>query len=228
MVNPYAAPLEVSRQIEPIRFGFGRSLTLDDHLVAMRESPPPKGLARLRYFFASLIIFGALLSFANYSSQAGQPPPAIAWLLIGASLCPLWLWIVGKVSPQRRKRLQRVHAMAEAAKPVDGLMSDDFFFDYDNDTAVRCQWSHFSRAYIFPDHLVLPVAIDMNRRVVLPWRLFASPADVQQVIEFVKNRVGTLVNQGPNSQQLAEIFATLDQSPQDIVTTQPKQFGKRA
>ncbi|MGB7346166.1 MAG: hypothetical protein WBD20_18250 [Pirellulaceae bacterium] len=217
MVNPYAAPSDVSATIPPIRFGFGQKLTLEDLQVSLRDTAPRKGLNRFQLPIVGILVLYILLvlSSATDPSNASEPAPAIVWMLMGVAVCPFWIWLVGRFGPQRRKRVQRIRKMAEDPKANDGLITNDCLFDFDNDTASRCEWSHFGRSHIFPQHLVLIVAADSNRRFVIPWRFFASPAEVRQVCQHVADRLGVSANQPPTDKELAEIFQQRELEPLD-------------
>jgi hypothetical protein len=207
MANPYASPLDLAASMQPIRYGFGQTLTLDDHKVALDDVVPAKGLKRLKQPLRALLLSLFLVYVVWKAASPGEPLRDFVAIFMGAALCPFWIWLLTRFSGQRRERIARVHKIAESAKPTYGTITQEYLFDFDQDTAIRCSWDYFGRAFIFPEHLVLCVGFDPYRRVVIPWRNFGSPGEVHQVRQFIEHRLGAVVNRPPSDQQLTKMFA---------------------
>jgi hypothetical protein len=230
MANPYASPSDVAASIEPIRFGFGERLTLADHEVALHDGVPAKGIKRLQRPLTSVLFIVFVWFVLIQVQEPGKPLPAFAWVFAGASVCPFWIAILSRFGRKRRQLVERVRRSAQQAKPTFGTIAQEYFYESDSDTVVRCSWDHFGRVFLFPAHLVLPVAFDPQRRVVIPWRFFASPGHARQVSRFVVERLGTVVNQMPSDQQLVSLMQCREEAnkPEKVMWPydNPTQFDK--
>jgi hypothetical protein len=197
--NPYAAS-ELSTEAvlgDPIYFS--GTLTREDLQVSLLNSPQLAGAARIRPTIIAAIFYALLLS---PWLLIGGPPPA---LLLALLCIKPWTRLLHFVMPFHRKRVKRCEIMSKNQREMLGSIDEDHLIISSDNSNVRAAWSHFAPALFFPTHLLLPFASEIHRRICIPWRFFDSPDEIQDVCQFIKERIGTTVDLRPKGAQLAEI-----------------------
>lgn len=201
-VNPYAVTSPSDAPAHPIHFG--GTLNRDDLMVSMRDSAPQTGWARFRFPVLMLAIVVVLGLIETVVGPPGMELTSVLWPVLAYPLLPAWLWFVRMVTPSQRRRRNRLEEAAKHCTLNCGWMDDERFVIYDADMFLRARWSFFGSAFVFNSHLLLPLAADSTHRIVLPFRFFATPADVKQSLDMVGEHVGMLINDPPKEHEMAE------------------------
>ncbi len=199
-INPYAVTTSGESLLEPIHFG--GLATRDDLMMSLLDSPPKSGLARLKYPAAVSLVFGMLWLIDVEFADDDETLPSFVWILVAFMLLPGWMHLSRRLTPGRRKQIERINVMAARRKPTRGWIDEEMLVIHDENSAIRASWSFFGPALVFPTHLLLPLTSDASRRVVLPWRFFFSPEDVRLLCQTLQGKSLLMVNVPPNDRQL--------------------------
>lgn len=199
--NPYAVTTtDDTASAQPIPFS-GQQ-TPEDLKVALLDSPPKSGLGRLQYPLSLGFILVVMVLI--YLLDGGGSISSIIWPVIAYPLLPVWLWLIRLFSPSQKKRRKRIEESTKSLRVEHGWFDREHFVIYEPKMYLRASWSFFGPAYLFRDHLVLPVTPDSTHRIVLPFGFFREPAEARQAIELVSEQLGFLVNRPPKDHELAE------------------------
>lgn len=146
---------------------------------------------------ATMVLLVGCLLLAVGMAQRNDSESSYLWTIIGVGLLPGWVRFAVAFTPGKRKRNKRLKALSKQQREKCGWLNNQWLVEYDDHSAIRGSWSMVSNAMIFPTHLLLPQVVDNSRRIVLPWRFFASYQEIRQTIDILHAKVGVLVNRPP-------------------------------
>jgi hypothetical protein len=207
-INPYAVSAPAEDTFHPIHFG-GTS-TRDDLMMSLLDSPPRKGWARLRGPTTSLLIAAGVLLIVSEFDGEDEPLPSILWILCGFLASPAWLKLARVLTPGRRKQIERINRMADKQKPTWGWFEEEIVVLRDQNSTLKARWNFFVGPMIFPEHFMLPMTSDATRRIILPWRFFASPDDANTLIQLAAENHHAVAQDRPNLELLVDLISQGD------------------
>ena len=189
--NPYSPPAaNLGAVPEPV-IPFQGTLTRDDLLLTLRESPA-RASDRWRAVALALLALivggrGGLQVFQGI----GDPVNATLMLVGGAYVAIFgWTLLIKPLFPYHRQRVQRVKTAAANQTAQSGWVDEQGVTICSEDSVLQARWATFAPAYLFPRQLMLPMVIDPGRRIPLPWRFFQSREALHEVEGLVKRHVG--------------------------------------
>jgi hypothetical protein len=212
-INPYAVTTAQNGELPFQPVHFHGVATHDDLRMTLRDSPLKKGWARVQPGISLAFISVAILLFASSYSDGDEPLPSIVWLVMGFVALPPWLAVARILTPGRRQQIERIKRMAAKQKPSWGWIDQEFVVICDENSVLRASWDFFAAPMIFPEHLMLPITSDANRRIILPWRFFGSVDDVRSLIPFLSEKQHALSQDPPQQEAIAELISQTTPPP---------------
>ena len=189
--NPYAPPAADLVTAPDRVIHFHGTLTGEELMMTLRERPPRRGD---RWRVLGLVLLSAVMcGHGAYEVLSGAHDRlgATLFLVAGAYASMFgWVLLIRQGFPYHRQRVKRVTTAGARQQPQSGWLDEQGLTVVSPNSVFQAGWAAFGPVLLFPQQVMLPMAIDQGRRIPLPWRFFRTPQDVEDVRALLKRHVG--------------------------------------
>ena len=203
-MNPYASPSAVDDEEDDFSrpLFFAGVKTKDDLLLSLMNAPPAEGIRKYVGQLTSVLVFGGMLLFI----AAERATHGVFWLLLGASLLPIWMPIAIKWIPGYRKRREILEETAKSAVMNQGWLGGDLIvLNEGNQAYLRAPLESFAPVHFFPEHFFIATKLDTRRRFTIPCRFFYNAVDAIEAGKLLGQKIGVFPNTKLDEQAISQI-----------------------